>query len=158
MQPHIETEQRPETLQLSSTAFAHRGPIPVQHTCDGADIAPPLAWSKPPPRTKSVALLVEDPDAPNTTWVHWIVTNIPPHVTQISGGRLPPGAVQGTNDWTKRAWQGPCPPHGRHRYVFTVFALDIPLDTPGISKIELLAVMKGHVLAKGELVGTYQRA
>lgn len=163
MQPQTETRDRPQTLRVASSAFAMNGPIPVEHTVDGRDISPPLSWSSPPPGTKSIAIIVDDPDAPDPaapqrTWVHWIVTGIPPTTTSLpAGGPLPEGAVVGTNDWGKRAWGGPSPPTGRHRYYFKVYALDIPIRAPGISKLELLAAMKGHVLARGELVGTYER-
>ncbi len=162
MEAQTETHREPQTLQVTSRAFGNGGSIPSEHTCEGADVAPDLQWSQPPPSAKSIALLVEDPDAPDPaaptrTWVHWIVTGIAPTITQLQGGRLPLGAVQGTNDWGRRTWGGPCPPIGRHRYFFKVFALDIALDAPGITKLELLAAMKGHVVAQGELVGTYQK-
>jgi Raf kinase inhibitor-like YbhB/YbcL family protein len=150
------------TLQVSSSAFGHGSSIPVQFTAEGDDIAPPLTWSPPPPGAKTMAILVEDPDAPNPdaptrTFVHWIVTGIPAVVTSIDG-RLPDGAVEGTNDGGQQAWMGPNPPIGRHRYFFRVFALDIELHGPGMTKPELLAAMKGHVLAQGELIGTYENA
>ena len=149
-------------LQVTSSAFGHGSTIPVQFTAEGDDIPPPLAWSPPPPGTRSIAILVEDPDAPNPdapqrTFVHWIVTGIPAVVTSINGD-LPAGAVAGTNDVGERAWTGPNPPIGRHRYFFRVFALDIELDGQGMTKPELLAAIKGHVLAQGELIGTYERA
>jgi Raf kinase inhibitor-like YbhB/YbcL family protein len=149
-------------LTVTSSAFAHGATIPVQFTAEGDDIPPPLAWSPPPPGTRTVAILVEDPDAPNPdapqrTFVHWIVTGIPAAVTSFDGA-LPTGAVAGTNDMGERAWTGPNPPIGRHRYFFRVFALDIDLDGPGLSKSELMSAIKGHVLAQGELIGTYVRA
>jgi Raf kinase inhibitor-like YbhB/YbcL family protein len=149
-------------LQVTSPAFGHGATIPVQFTAEGDDVPPPLSWSPPPPGTCTVALLVEDPDAPNPdapqrTFVHWIVTGIPAVVTSIDGS-LPTGAVAGTNDMGERAWAGPNPPIGRHRYFFRVFALDIDLDGPGINKSELMSAIKGHVLAQGELIGTYERA
>lgn len=160
MQPHSETHKLPHELHVSSPSFRHGSAIPIEHTADGADVPPDLAWSAPPPGTQSFALVVEDPDAPDPdrpqrVWTHWIVTAIPPNVTSIRGGRLPPGAVQGSNDWGQRAWGGPKPPVGRHRYFFKVYALDIPLDAPGITRLELLAALKGHIVAQGELVGTY---
>jgi len=152
----------PTNLQVTSSAFGHGSSIPVQFTAEGDDIAPPLAWSPPPPGTRSIAILVEDPDAPNPdaperTFVHWIVTGIPMAVTSLDG-ELPTGAVAGTNDAGERAWNGPNPPIGRHRYFFHVFALDIDLRSPGITKLELIAAIRGHVLAHGELIGTYERA
>ena len=151
------------TLTVTSPAFRHGATIPVQFTAEGDDIPPPLAWSPPPPGTRSVAILVEDPDAPNPdapqrTFVHWIVTSIPAVVTSLTGGGLPTGAVAGTNDLGERAWAGPNPPIGRHRYFFRVFALDVELDGQGMTKPELLAAIEGHVLAQGELIGTYERA
>lgn len=164
MQPQSETHKMPLTLRVSSPAFGPNGSIPIEHTGEGQDVAPGLAWSPPPAGTKSVAILVEDPDAPNPaapqrTWVHWVVTGIPPTVTSLRGGStLPAQAVVGTNDWGERRWRGPMPPIGRHRYFFKVYALDIALSAPGITKLELLAAMKGHILAQGELIGTYERA
>jgi Raf kinase inhibitor-like YbhB/YbcL family protein len=149
-------------LQVSSSAFGNGSSIPVQFTAEGDDVAPPLSWSPPPPGTKSIAILVEDPDAPNPdapthTFVHWIVTGIPAVINSLDGA-LPDGAVAGTNDGGERGWMGPNPPIGRHRYCFRVFALDIDLHGHGMTKSELLAAMKGHVLAQGELIGTYERA
>jgi Raf kinase inhibitor-like YbhB/YbcL family protein len=163
MQPETETQDAPMMLDVQSSAFGMNGSIPPQFTADGDDIAPPLAWSAPPPGTKSIALLVDDPDAPDPaapqrTWVHWIVTGIPPQTRELRGGNsLPDGAVMGTNDWGKRAWGGPNPPIGRHRYFFKVYALDIALASPGITKLELLAAIKRHILAQGELIGTYEK-
>jgi Raf kinase inhibitor-like YbhB/YbcL family protein len=163
MQPETSFHKMPLTLQVESSAFGMNGSIPVQFTAEGDDIAPPLSWTAGPPGTKSYALLVEDPDAPNPaaperTWVHWIVTGIPATTTSLRGGNsLPDGAVVGTNDWGKREWGGPNPPIGRHRYFFKIYALDIALDAPGISKLELMSAMKGHILAQGELIGTYEK-
>lgn len=163
MQGKSETHQVPQTLQVTSSAFGMNGSIPPQFTADGDDIPPPLAWSTPPEGTKAFAIIVDDPDAPNPdaperTWVHWVVTGIPPTTTSLPGGNtLPEGAVVGTNDWGQRAWGGPNPPIGRHRYFFKVYALDIALDAPGITKLELLGAMKGHILAQGELIGTYEK-
>ena len=150
------------TLEVTSPAFGHGSAIPVQFTAEGSDIAPPLAWSPPPPGTKSIAVLIEDPDAPNPdaperVFVHWVVTGIPAVVTSLDG-ELPEGAVAGTNDGGERAYTGPNPPIGRHRYFFRVFALDIELRAPGMTKAELLSAIQGHVLAHGELIGTYERA
>jgi Raf kinase inhibitor-like YbhB/YbcL family protein len=162
LQPAVAFTMASTTLTVTSSAFGHGSTIPVHFTAEGDDIAPPLSWSPPPPGTRSIAILVEDPDAPNPdapqrTFVHWIVTGIPAAVTSIDGN-LPPGAVAGTNDTGERAWTGPNPPIGRHRYFFRVFALDIDLDGPGINKSELLSAIKGHVVAQGELLGTYERA
>src|ERR1043165_828682 len=161
MQPQTETHKMPHTLRVSSPAFGTYGSIPAEFTSDGEDIAPPLAWSSPPPGTKSIAILVEDPDAPDPaaptrTWVHWIVSGIAPLVTTLEAGNLPAGAVQGLNDWGQRRWLGPKPPVGRHRYFFRVYALDIALPSAAMRKSELLAAMKGHIVAQGELIGTYE--
>jgi hypothetical protein len=152
-------------VAVSSPAFSQNGEIPREHTCEGADIAPPLAWSFKPSATKSFALIVDDPDAPDPsapkmTWVHWVLVNIPANVMSLSAGaglHPPDGAVNGTNDWKKAAWGGPCPPIGRHRYFFKVYALDAVLGRAGMTKSELLDAMKGHVLGTGQLIGTYQK-
>jgi Raf kinase inhibitor-like YbhB/YbcL family protein len=141
------------TFAVTSTAFAANAAIPIEHTCEGTNVAPPLAWSGAPTATQSYAVVVDDPDAPSKTWVHWVVANIPATATQL------PAGVDGTNDFGKTGWGGPCPPSGRHRYVFKVYALDAPsLGTAGMAKPQLLAAIKGHVLAKGELVGTYEKS
>jgi Raf kinase inhibitor-like YbhB/YbcL family protein len=141
-------------LQVSSAAFAANGEIPTEHTCEGADTMPPLAWSGAPAATRSYAVIVDDPDAPDPaapkqTWVHLVALT--------TATSLGPDATFGTNDFGKAAWGGPCPPVGRHRYVFKVYALDAALGPPGTTKSALLDAMKGHVLAKGELIGTYQK-
>jgi Raf kinase inhibitor-like YbhB/YbcL family protein len=163
MQPQTETHKLPLTLRVESSAFGTNGSIPIQFTSDGDDIAPPLSWSQPPAGTKSIAIIVEDPDAPNPdapvrTFTHWIVTGIPATTTELVGGNtLPDGAVVGVNDWGKRAWGGPNPPVGRHRYFFKVYALDMHLDAPNTTRPALYAAMKGHILAQGELIGTYEK-
>jgi Raf kinase inhibitor-like YbhB/YbcL family protein len=153
-------------LTLTSSAFEPNGPIPPIYTCDGNDISPPLAWSGLPAGTKSLALIVDDPDAPDPaapqrTWVHWVLYNINPAVAGLEQGarHLPTGAVQGINDWKRGDYGGPCPPIGRHRYFFKLYALDTRLD--GLSnptKQQLLDAMEGHVLEKAELMGTYHKA
>lgn len=142
-------------ITVSSPAFAANAPIPTEYTCDGADRSPPLAWSGAPADTKSYALIVDDPDAPGRTWVHWVVTGIPATVTGAGAGTPPASATIGTNDFGKAAWGGPCPPSGRHRYVFHVYALDTKIGRAGITKPDLVAAMSGHILAEGELVATY---
>lgn len=142
---------------LSSPAFAQGQPIPREYTCDGADISPPLAWSGVPPDAKSLALIVDDPDAPSGTWVHWVLFDIPPQ----SGG-LPEHAstsgIHGSNSWQRLGYGGPCPPGGTHRYFFKLYALDSALSLPpGTGKTQLLSAMEGHVLAHAELMGTYRR-
>lgn len=146
------------TLQVTSTAFGTNGSIPIEHTQDGADVPPPLAWSGVPPETRSIAILVEDPDAPSRIFVHDIIVGIPPTVNQLDGNDpLPAGAVHGTNDFGERRWRGPKPPSGRHRYFFRVYALDNVPSKPGMTKPDLMSAIKGHVLAQGELIGTYDR-
>ena len=154
-------------LTLSSPAFIHVGEIPSVHTCDGRDVSPALAWSGVPPNAKSLALIVDDPDAPDPkapkmTWVHWVLYNIPPAATRLAQGvaarDLPAGTKEGLNDWKRTGWGGPCPPIGRHRYFFKLYALDSSLAGRGpLTKAELERAMDGHVLGKAELVGTYQK-
>jgi len=152
-------------LTLTSAAFSHGGEIPSVHTCDGRDVSPPLHWAGVPPGTKSLALVVSDPDAPDPaapkmTWIHWVLYNLPAHVTGLEQGvaTLPAGTGEGVNDWHRTGYGGPCPPIGRHRYFFRLFALDTvlpPLNKP--TRAELEKAMRGHVLEDTELMGTYQR-
>jgi len=151
-------------LELSSSAFVHDGEIPARYTCDGEDTAPPLAWSGAPAGTKSFALIVDDPDAPDPraptrTYVHWVVFNLPPDASGVGGGAaLTGGAREGKNDWGKSRYGGPCPPIGKHRYFFKLYALDATVpDRSSTTKADLEAAMRGHVLAHAELVGLYQR-
>lgn len=154
----MSSEPTPMSLVVRSPAFGGNGTIPIEHTAEGMNVAPPLSWSEVPEGTRSVALVVEDPDAPGRTFVHWIVAAIPPDVRSIpAGGRLPSGAVEGTNDRGTVGWYGPNPPTGRHRYVFKVFALDNAPSAPGMTKHDLYNGIKGHILAMGELIGTYER-
>ena len=155
------------TLVLTSSVFADHGEIPSMFTCQGKDIAPPLAWSGAPTGVKSFALIVDDPDAPDpkapkTTWVHWVLYNIPPSSSglpqAVTARDLPAGTKEGLNDWKRTGYGGPCPPIGRHRYFHKLYALDIVLAVLGTpTKAKLEAAMEGHVLAKAELVGTYQK-
>jgi Raf kinase inhibitor-like YbhB/YbcL family protein len=151
-------------MKITSTAFAANGEIPSAHTCDGADQAPPLGWQGVPIGTKTLALIVDDPDAPDpqapkVTWVHWVAYNVPATANGLAeGGRLPPGGRQGLNDWKRVGYSGPCPPIGRHRYFFKLYALDAELPDLGApTKAALERAMDGHVLAGAELVGTYQK-
>ena len=150
-------------LTISSTAFSNGGLIPSQYTCDGANISPPLQWSGLPPSTKAVALIVDDPDAPAKTWVHWVVYDLPGSRSELPENirpqeKLPSGGKQGTNDFKKIGYGGPCPPSGTHRYFFKLYALDIESSlNPGATKDELLKAIEGHVLAQGELIGKYKR-
>lgn len=154
-------------LTLTSAAFRNGADIPRQHTCEGKDTAPPLAWSGAPAGTKSFALIVHDPDAPDPKaprmdYVHWVLYDVPPSITDLPEGvtsaRLPQGAREGVNDFKRTGYGGPCPPIGRHRYYFELSALDTTLGdlgTPNRQKVE--DAMKGHVLEKAVLMGTYQK-
>ncbi len=154
-------------LTLVSSAFAANGEIPACHTCEGEDVSPPLAWSGAPQGTRSFALIVDDPDAPDPkapkmTWVHWVVYNLPATVHGLPEGvtfrSLPAGAQEGLNDWKRSNYGGPCPPTGRHRYFHKLYALDSVLaNLSAPTKAELERAMKGHVLAHAELIGTYQK-
>lgn len=155
-------------MELHSSAFAANTDIPAIHTCEGSDESPPLAWSDVPAGTQSLALIVDDPDAPDPaapqrTWVHWVLYNIPPDTAGLAAGQsrpqdLPPGTCEGLNDWKRTGWGGPCPPIGRHRYVHKLYALDtvLPVLQPA-TKAALQQAMQGHVLAQGELVGYYKK-
>lgn len=152
---------------LTSPAFEHGEAIPRRYTCDGDEISPPLRWSGVPEGTKSLALIVDDPDAPDPAapkrvWVHWVLYNLPPDCNVLAeglgGNDLPAGTLEGRNDWKKTGYGGPCPPIGQHRYFFKLFALDRVLaDLGGPSKAALQKAMQGHVLAETELVGTYKK-
>ncbi|HET9024841.1 MAG TPA: YbhB/YbcL family Raf kinase inhibitor-like protein [Burkholderiaceae bacterium] len=153
-------------LHLTSTAFAAGGDMPAQYTCEGQDVSPPLAWSGLPAEAKSLVLIADDPDAPDPaapriTWVHWVLYNLPPDAGGLPEAvtRLPAGTREGTNDWKRTGYGGPCPPIGRHRYFFKLYALDTVLPDLGRpSKSQLEARMHGHVVAQAELVGTYQKS
>ena len=154
------------SFKLTSSGFADKGSIPVRYTCQGGDTSPPLAWSGAPAGTKSYALIVDDPDAPDpaapqTTWVHWVAYDIPATVTSLAEGgskAMPAGSRDGLNDWQRTGYGGPCPPVGRHRYFHKLYALDAVLPDLGKpDKKKLEAAMQGHVLAQAELMGTYQK-
>ena len=151
-------------FEIRSAAFPQGGEIPTWYTCEGQDISPPLSWVNVPEATQSLALIVDDPDAPDpenpqTTWVHWVLFNIPPETSGLAEGvkQLPASAQSGLNDWKKTGYGGPCPPIGRHRYFHKLYALSTVLDLNNPTKVELEAAMQGHVLQKTELIGTYQK-
>ena len=152
-----------EKFSLSSGAFGQGDSIPVEYTCDGSDMSPPLVFSGIPDGVKSIALIMDDPDAPGETWVHWVIYNIPAGTQQLAEGipgerTLNGGSRQGMMDFGSIGYGGPCPPSGTHRYFFKVYALDTVLDLqPGASKQQLENAMQGHILAKTELMGRYGR-
>jgi Raf kinase inhibitor-like YbhB/YbcL family protein len=152
------------TMELTSSAFTEGATIPKKHTADGADVSPPLQWHGAPPTTKSFALICDDPDAPRGTWVHWVLFNLPADKPELpegvpTTGKLAGGAVQGKNDFGKLGYGGPSPPKGKpHRYFFKIYALDAVLDLQeGTKKDQLEKSMAGHILAQGQLMGTYGR-
>ena len=152
------------TLRITSTAFAEGAEIPAEYTCEGNDASPPLSWSGVPAGTKSLVLIVDDPDAPDPkapklTWVHWVLFNLPPSSTGLSESvaALPPGTKAGVNDWKRADYGGPCPPIGRHRYFHKLYALDTELKLDKPTKAQVEAAMGGHVLAEAQLMGTYQK-
>jgi Raf kinase inhibitor-like YbhB/YbcL family protein len=150
-------------LKLTSPAFAQEGNIPPKYTCNGEDKSPPLAWNDPPTGTKSIALTMEDPDAPLGIWGHWVLYNLPPTARSLAegisiGASLPDGSLQGANSARRLGYSGPCPPSGTHRYFFRLYALDTVLQPEaGKDKKALTNAMEGHILAQAELMGTYSK-
>ena len=153
-------------MRITSTAFGHQGAIPAVYTCEGRDISPPLAWSDLPAGAKSLALIVDDPDAPDPTapqmtWVHWVLYNLPATAGGLQEGvkALPAGTKEGVNDWKRTGYGGPCPPIGRHRYFHKLYALDVVLpDLNRPTKVRLEEAMKGHIIGEAQLLGTYQKS
>lgn len=151
-------------MKLESTAFTANGMIPFLYTCDGQDLSPPLSWDTPPTGTQSLALIIDDPDAPGQIFVHWVLYDLAPEVQQLPQGignqaTLPGGGTQGKNDFGKLGYGGPCPPSGIHRYFFKLYALERELGLkPGATKAQLEAAMSGHILATAELIGRYSRS
>lgn len=146
------------TLKITSTAFEDNGNIPRAYTCDGKNVNPPLMIGNVPENTKTLALIVDDPDAPAGTWVHWVLWNIPSSLREIEENSVPAGAVQGQNDFKKNNYGGPCPPSGTHRYFFKVYALDTILAlNSNATKAMLERAMSGHILAEGRTIGLYKR-
>lgn len=150
-------------MELKSSAFQQGASIPAKYTCDGEDISPPLNWSEPPAGTKSFTLISDDPDAPVGTWVHWVAWNIPASARSLDENlpktaSLPGGAKQGTTDFRRIGYGGPCPPSGTHRYFFKLYALDTTLNLPSsTTKKDLEKAMQGHILGQAELIGKYRR-
>jgi Raf kinase inhibitor-like YbhB/YbcL family protein len=150
----------PEGIRLTSPAFTAGASIPRQYTCDGDETSPPLNWTKAPAKTRSLALLMEDPDAPNGTFVHWTVYGLAPTTTSLPAAKPPAHAQQGTNSFGKRGYNGPCPPPGdkAHRYVFTLYALrSTPTLKAGALAKEVRAAIAKTALARGRLIGRYKR-
>jgi hypothetical protein len=155
------------TLSLRSSAFDDGGEIPREHTCEGDDTSPPLSWSGVPQDTRSLVLIIDDPDAPDPaapkmTWVHWVLFNIPPDATGLAAAmtseQLPDGTGEGLNDWQRTGYGGPCPPIGRHRYFHKLYALDKVLSAmQQPTKAEVEKAMEGHVVASAQLIGTFQK-
>jgi len=152
------------TIQIRSAAFDEGHSIPQKHTCDGEDVSPSLSWEKAPDRTKSFALICDDPDAPSGTWVHWVIYDLPAAITELPEAiptkeEVLNGAKQGTNDFSRIGYGGPCPPKGNpHRYYFKLYALDSVLNLKaGATKADVEIAMKGHVLGEGKIMGTYKR-
>ena len=162
-----EKEKIAMSMIITSPSFMHDRAIPTRHTCDGVNTSPTLTWNGVPAGAKSLALIVDDPDAPDPaapkmTWVHWVLYNIPINASGLKEGiaviDLPAGTLQGVNDWNRTGYGGPCPPVGKHRYFFKLYALDIVLpDLKHPAKADLERAMQGHVLAQSELIGLYQR-
>ena len=155
--------QNAKDIKLSSTAFKDGEAIPSQYTCDGVNVSPPLEWSGVPKSAKTVAIIADDPDAPAGTWVHWVLYNLPgENIGMVENlpatDNLKAGGFQGKNDFEKIGYGGPCPPSGTHRYFFKIYALDIDLPLKaGATKVEVDKAMAGHVVAQGQLMGTYRR-
>ena len=146
------------SIQLTSDAFANGQSIPAKYTCKGKNISPALAWTEPPAGTQSFALILDDPDAPAGTWVHWVLFNIPASTRTLQEDLSVSGMSVGKNSWGDMRYGGPCPPSGTHRYFFKLYALDSNLSlSPGATKDQLLQAMDGHILAQAELMGTFSK-
>jgi len=149
---------RKDTLTVSSTAFKNNSTIPSKYTCNGVNVNPPLSIENVPAGVKSLALIVDDPDAPAGVWVHWVLWNIQPEIKELRENSVPKGAQQGLNDFRKHSYSGPCPPSGTHRYVFKIYALDTILTiSPDATKADLEKAMKGHIIGQAHIIGLYKR-
>ena len=145
-------------FKISTSAFGNNGQIPVKYTCDGENVNPPLKIENVPLEAKSLALIFDDIDAPRGTYVHWILWNIDPNIKEIKENSVPEGAVQGTNDFKKHPYGGPCPPRRAHKYVFKIYALDTLLNlNPNLTKKDLEKAMEGHIISRAQLTGLYNR-
>ncbi|NLF77063.1 MAG: YbhB/YbcL family Raf kinase inhibitor-like protein [Chloroflexi bacterium] len=145
-------------LQITSPAFSEGGSIPAKFTCTGENVSPALAWTGAPDGVRSCALIMDDPDAPRGTWVHWVVFNLPGDRSDLPEAVGQAAGVQGTNSWGRTGYGGPCPPSGTHRYFFKLYVLDTALNLKaGASKEDVLRAMEGHILAQGQLMGTYHK-
>ena len=146
-------------MKIESPVFQDNEMIPARYTCDGEDVSPPLMFSGVPDGTRSLVMIVDDPDAPAGTWVHWTLWNIPPETRSITEDSVPPGAVQGITSFGKSGWGGPCPPSGRHHYYFKLYALDIEVELPPTCMAhDLHHAMEGHILCQAQLIGLYRRS
>lgn len=160
---NIQTEETAMSFKLTSPAFANGAAIPTDYSCDGRDISPALVWTDPPAGTKSFAIIMDDPDAPIGTWVHWVIFNVPASTRNLKEGmstdlQLSDGSIQGTTSARSTGYHGPCPPSGTHRYFFKLYALDVMLELSSkADKKDVLAAIEGHVLANTELMGTFSR-
>jgi hypothetical protein len=154
----LTTNSTKNNMKITSPSFSHNGPIPAKYTCDGENINPELLISEVPQTAESLVLIVDDPDAPLKTWLHWTLWNISPSANRIPENAFPEGSIEGITDFGKTGWGGPCPPSGEHRYFFKLYALDSTLDLPtGASLTELEKAMEGHIIDSAELVGLYSR-
>ncbi len=157
------TEEDMVKFPISSSAFEHKGKIPVKYTCKGEDISPPLSWQQAPTGVVSYALIVDDPDAPAGTWVHWVLFNIPGAVSElgegvVAGKTLADGSVQGKSSWGRNQYNGPCPPTGEHRYFFKLYALDTMLNlTSEASKADVIQAIQGHTVGTAEMMGVFSK-
>lgn len=155
----VAAPKTPVGLDVASTAFTPNSDIPMEYTCEGANISPPISWSTPPATTKSLMLVVHDPDTPGGAFIHWMVEGIPASTTSLpAGASLPNGAMAMKNGKGEASYTGPCPTSGRHHYVFTVYALDVaPGEKLSVSKADVMSQIASHVLARGQLIGLYQK-
>lgn len=158
IQPAVNPLNKKENNMKLTSVFEHNGNIPSLYTCDGQDLAPELTISEVPKGTKELVLIVDDPDAPMGTWVHWVLYNIPYNTQKIDAKKLPAGTKQGITDFGRIGWGGPCPPNGTHRYFFKLYALDKTLElSGGMTKGQVEAAIKNHIIEKTELIGLYKR-